>query len=194
MKKPSFRDIKPLIFSSANVAEELGIHQSSARVACHRYVRNKILLRLKRGLYIFKDRWEKLGTGELYFVANLLQVPSYISFTTALSHYGITTQMQRDYIESAALVRTKEIEAGKIQFKYTKLKQNLYRGFVKKNGYFIATPEKAFMDSLYLMSMNRYRLDLHALDTNKLNKNELRRFSKIYPAKTQIWIKKYARI
>lgn len=193
MKKTSFRDIKPLIFSSTNVAQAFGIGKPSARVACHRNVHNKTLVRLKRDMYVLRDRWERSGTEEFYLAANLLQVPSYVSFTTALSYYGVTTQVQRDFVESAALVRTKEIKVGDIEFKYMKLKQELYQGFVKKNGYFIATLEKAFLDSLYLMSLNRYRLDLSAIDRDKLNKKELRRLFKIYPAKVREWIKKNVR-
>ena len=52
-----------------------------------------------------------------FIIANIYQVPSYISLMTALDYYEITTQMQRDFIESVILKRTvtKEIEAKVLQ-------------------------------------------------------------------------------
>ncbi len=37
-------------------------------------------------------------------------------------------------------------------FNYSRIRPNLYFGFVKKDGFFIAGPEKAFLDALYLMT------------------------------------------
>ena len=191
MNLNQLRQIQPLLFSTSTVAERMKISPSSAKVACHRYVKQGILLRLKRDVYVLADRWERFGEQDVFVLANRLQVPSYVSMTTALAYYEITTQVQQSVVESVAVVRTTQVEVREKIFKYTKLKKNLYTGFIKKNGFFIATPEKAFLDGLYLMSMNRYRLDLSAIDQSKLDARLLFRNAKTFPRKTRQLLKKY---
>jgi predicted transcriptional regulator of viral defense system len=88
---------------------------------------------------------------ELKLLANFIVSPSYISFATALSYYGLTTQVQQNFFESVSLYRTKITEIDGNIFKYSKIKEEFYFGFVKKDNFFIATPEKALVDSLYFM-------------------------------------------
>ena len=83
-----------------DVAQTLGIKLGSAEVWCSRYVRKGLLTRLKRGLYVKTENLAHMSQTGLFEIANILQVPSYISLMTALSYYGITTQVQRNFLES----------------------------------------------------------------------------------------------
>jgi len=127
-------------------------------------------------------------------LSNILQVPSYVSFVSALSYYEITTQVQRDYFESASLKRSAEYSVGEIMFKYYKLKKEYYFDFVKENDLFIARKEKAFVDAVYLCSLGKYKLDLSSLDLTKLDRNKLKKVMRIYPVKTIRLIKKICKI
>lgn len=89
-----------------------------------------------------------------------MQGPSYDSLTTALSYYGTTTQMPQNFIECIAIKRSKEVQIEDTLFKYRKIDPRLYFGFVKLRGFFVAEPEKALLDSLYLISRGRYSLDI----------------------------------
>jgi hypothetical protein len=102
--------------------------------------------------------------------------------------------MQRDFIESVVLKRTKEVSIADTFFNYTKLSKNLYFGFEKVDNFFMATPEKAFLDAFYLMSLGRYQFDLTALDIDKLNKKLLTRILKKFPVFTQNMMEKYGLI
>ena len=93
--------------------------------------------------------------------------------------------MQRDFFESVAVKRTKEINVNGHVFRYAKVAGALYFGFKKDNEFFIATPEKALLDAFYLMSYGRYALDLSALDADKLDREEIRRLCIKFPSKTQ---------
>lgn len=190
MRFTELTKIKKLYFTPDDVAEKLGISRNSAHVTCSRYVDSGVLLRLKRNFYAIQERWNHLSGENAFLVANILEVPSYISLTTALSFYEITTQVQRDFYESISIKRTKEIVAGDRTFTFTKVKKELYGGFERKNGYFIATEEKALLDALYLMSLKRYRLDLDAVDFSKVNKKKIEEKIKAYPPKVrEIWRK-----
>lgn len=185
MKIQELNRIRKLYFGHEEISRVLGISLQSSRVSANRYVKHGLLIRIKRNMYVLTEKWRTLEREEKFILANLLQVPSYISLMTALDYYEISTQMQRDFIESVALKRTKEIEAENSIFTYTKINTNLYKGFKKEEGFFIAVPEKAFLDAFYLMSLGRYSFDIASIDFNKLNRDETFRLIKMFPARIQ---------
>ena len=67
----------------------------------------------------------------------------------------------------------------------------MYGGFKKEKGFFIATPEKALLDAIYLMSYGRYALDMSAIDPKKVDENELMRLSKEFPIRTRDMLKRH---
>jgi len=191
MKLSELNKIKKLYFGFEEIARVFGIDAASARVTASRYARHGLLLRMKRNLYVRREVWNAAGRPEKFLLANLGQVPSYVSLTTALDYYEITTQVTRNFFESIAVKRTKEILLNGTVFRYAKITDALYFGFKKEKGCFIATPEKALLDAFYLMSHGRYALDLAALDTTKLNRDEIKRLSRKFPWKTRNLLKKH---
>ncbi len=177
------RVIKKLYFPYQELSGALGITLRSARVFAARYVKKGYLIRFRRNFYILREKWDTLDKEEKFVLANLIEVPSYISLMTAMEYYGITTQIQRDFIESISIHRTKEVEIEENVFNYTRINKQLYFGFVRKENFFIATPEKAFLDALYLESLKRYRFDLTSIDFNKLNKSEMNKVIKKFPVR-----------
>jgi len=178
-------EIEKLYFSHEDVADLLAIKKESAAVLCARYVKKGLLTRLKRDLYARTETIAHLSITDMYRIANLLQVPSYVSLMTALSHYGVSTQVQRGFVESVSVKRTKAFDRGGISFRYVKVSPALYGSFVKEQGAFIASPEKALIDSIYLASMGRYTLDVASLDLSKLDRKKLVRLAANHPSKTQ---------
>lgn len=191
MKLNQLRNIKKLCFGYEELARVLDISHASARVAASRYVRQGLLIRVKRNLYILREAWEKAGREEMFLIANMGQVPSYISLLTALDYYELTTQVQRDFCESVAVTRTKEIRIAHSVFTYTRISEELYFGFGRERGFFIALPEKAMLDAFYLMSYGRYSLDISALNTERLDFKQLSEMSRRFPSKTRKLLKKY---
>ena len=172
-------------FTQHDVAHAIGTKLASAEVLCSRYVKKGLLMRLKRGFYARTETLSHLDQIDLFRIANILQVPSYISLRTALSYYGITPQMQKGFFESISVKRTKTFEFGGLSFHYIKLRPELYRDFVKRDGIFIALPEKAVLDTFYLASLGRYSLDGASLDLTVVNNENLVEFSALYPPKVR---------
>jgi predicted transcriptional regulator of viral defense system len=200
MKYNDIKKINKLYFTYQDVAKILSISEDSARVLCTRYVarvlctryvKQKYLIRLKRNFYILKERWDNITPNQKLGLANILQVPSYISLMTALSFYEYTTQVQQKFIESISLYRTftKDIEG--FVFNYSKIKNDFYFGFSKKNNIFIASPEKAFIDSLYLSYLGKYNLDLSSLNLEKIDRKSCENILKRYPSKFKIYYERY---
>ncbi len=191
MKALDLRKIDKPYFGYEDIARVLNISPNSAKVAASRYVKAGILIRIKRNLYVLFENWAVMSLEQKFTIANLIQVPSYISLMTALGYYEITTQLQQDYIESVGVRRTKDVTIEKTVFRYTKIKPELYFGFKRMRGFFIAEPEKAFVDALYLQSLGRRSIDTSSLDVDKLDWPMVLQISKSFPKRTQSMVKRY---
>ncbi len=182
------RDLSPLrnrlFFTTEDVVVLLGMDQRSAQVLCSRYVKNGLFIRLKKDFFVLEQNWTNYSREDFFHITNFLQVPSYISLMTALSIYGVTTQVQRDYFESVSLRRTISYAVRGKVFNFHKVKRGYYFGFQKRDGIFIASKEKAFVDAVYLCSFGRYPLDLSSLDVGALDKKEVLKISEIFPKRT----------
>ena len=185
MNIESLRKINKLYFGYEEISRVMGISVSSARVTACRYVKYKLLLRVKRGIYVLRERWDSLSREDEYIIANLIQTPSYISLMTALSYYELTTQIPRDYVESIGLNRSLEKKIENKYFSYFRINKNLYSDFSREKNFFIASPEKAFVDSLYLKYLGCYNFDISSINFNGLKKNKVTEIVRGIPEKVQ---------
>lgn len=128
------------------------------------YAKQGPLIRLTRGVFA-KDK--NYNPKEL---AASLYTPSYISFETVLREAGIIFQHHDAIFVASPYPVTKKIDNHLIMFR--KLKNSvLYSGLGVKqeNNYSIATPERAFLDTIYL-SPKFYFDNLRSIDWEKCNK------------------------
>ena len=182
------RQDKPF-WTVEEIAAAVGLPLASTRVFCSRKVKSGELVGARRNLYLLPESLKNFEEQDLFALANLMQTPSYVSFTSALSFYGLTTQLSRDLVESANPVRVKQYKVGAISFRYYFCQPAYYFGFQKKNGVFIADPEKALLDCLYLVSFGRYALDRSALSLKNLQWNKIEKWLKRYPKRVTVLCK-----
>jgi predicted transcriptional regulator of viral defense system len=185
---------RKLYFTTEDLANLFEIKPESAKVLATRYTKKGIFIRLKKDFYVLSQNWQNYSLNDYLKLANLIQVPSYISFMTALNFYEITTQLQRDFIESAAQKRTVKFDIKGTLFSYYKLKKSLYFDFIKQDDVFIATKEKALIDSIYLYSFGKYKIDINSIDLTKLDKRKLKKLITLYPNKTKAICQKLCKI
>ena len=124
------------------------------------YVKKGDLVRLSRGI-LAKENYEPRELGTSFYT------PSYISFETALRDAGIIFQ----YYETIFVASKwpKNLKIGGYSFCLRKMKDSvLYNreGIIRKDNYSIATPERAFLDMIYLFP-NYYFDNLRSLDWDK---------------------------
>ncbi|MFA4873413.1 MAG: hypothetical protein WC659_05805 [Patescibacteria group bacterium] len=139
----------------------------SLKVALTRAVKSGTLQRLRRGLYIISSRTinPKGLTAYLY-------LPAYVSFETALAEYGIMSQIPYT-ITCATTKRSKRLTIADTEIEYRQLKPDLFFGYEKSGDYFMASPEKALLDSIYLVSMGKLSLNLEGLDLTGIKRQRL---------------------
>lgn len=194
----NYSDLKKLkerlYFTVEDVQDICGIKPGSVLVLCTRYTQKGIFVRLKKNLYVLDEKWGNYTREDFYRISNVLQVPSYISFMSALSFYEVTTQVQRDFFENTSLKRSVRFDIKGTAFNFYKLKKKYYFDFIKKNDIFIATKEKAFIDSVYLYSFGKYKIDFSSLDLDKLDKKRVTKIMNLYPIKTKKIVSRLCRI
>ncbi len=142
-------------------------------------VAGNILNRLERNKYIIND-----GRMFDFTIANLLYSPSYVSFETALNHYGILSQFPYE-TTSATPKKSKEKIINQKAYSFTHLKKTLFWGYVKQENYLIAEPEKALLDQLYLYSKGLKGVSLDEYDYARLDQTKLFRHSAHFPQSPQ---------
>lgn len=170
-----------LFFGVQDVARAGGLTLPSAHVLCSRCVKDGRFLRLKRDFYVIADNFRQYGTRRRLQLANWLQVPSYLSLTTALAYHEVTSQVPRDRFESVSLHRSKTIRAGNTTFVYHKLHQRLYFGFTRREDLFLAEPEKALLDAAYLSVLGHSAIDRDALDHDRIDAQRFGEYLTLFP-------------
>lgn len=124
-------------------------------------VKNGLLLNPSKGIYAKKDF-------SFLELACKLYSPSYVSLETVLQKAGVIFQ----YSESTTMVSylSRNITVDDIEIRYRKIKNSILldtRG-ISRGEINEATPERAFLDTLYLNS--QYHFDNPSiLDINKVN-------------------------
>lgn len=111
-----------------------------------RLVKSKVLERIERDKYMLSG-----DQIDPFLAANLLYSPSYISLESALNYHGILSQ----FPSMVTSITTKKpvSKKNKIgEFDYASLQKKLFFGWVKKDGYLLAEPEKALLDQIYFNS------------------------------------------
>ena len=125
------------------------------------YVKNKELYPIRKGIYAKDKNYNRLE------LANRIYTPSYISLETVLSREGIVFQ----HYEQIFLVSylTREIICDGQKYVFRKIKDTLLTnslGLEKKDNYFIASRERAFLDTVYL-NKNYYFDNLSSIDWDR---------------------------
>lgn len=122
-----------------------------------RWSKQKLILKLKRGVYLLNDTDRKINPSRT-FIANLLYPPSYISTEYALGFYGLIPERVAD-ITSVTVKKTTTFKNFLGCFRYQHIKPECFKGYVEMKdennfSFFIAEPAKAIVDFLYLNLSN----------------------------------------
>ena len=141
-----FRGI-PFTFSA--LADQIPTYKSPED-KISKLVKSKALIRLKKGLFVVSPELSKQPISK-ELIANHLYGPSYISFETALSYYGLIPE--RVYITKSAIAKRSKIYHTPLgDFEYITVPKNYLQYGINqivnddKYVFLIASPEKALCD------------------------------------------------
>jgi len=158
--------------------------RNSLYVALKRWEIGGIIERVGQGIYIPMG-----GNISLENVAAQLYLPNYLSFESALAKYGILNLIP--YALTFATTRkTKKYTLQKQEIEFRQISSELFFGYEMRNGIYIASPEKAFMDQVYFAARGKATLDFDELDIKKLSIKTLKDYSKRFPGYVRSYMEK----
>ena len=195
-----------MIVTSTGLIDSLKTYRSP-KSKITRMLKNKELIKIKRGLYLSKDDEEY----SLKAISALIYGPSYVSFETALSHYDLIPERVSS-ITCATYGKNKNkiFDTSLGRFQYYHIPDRAYPAGVTVEteynySYLIATPEKAILDMIYKSKIrdvdigdfikNNLRVDIEEL--LKLDHQEMSDLAVLYNRKACIdfanWFRKELR-
>lgn len=163
-------------FTMADMQKITDLPRDSLKVAINRLIGKGVLTRIKRGIYQLE-----FSQVDVPKVANQIYYPSYLSFESALSRYGILSQIPYTQV-FATTKRSKKMMLWGTEVEFRQLKKELFFGYQMDDGMYIAEPEKALLDQLYMVSRGRGSLNIEELDLMEINKELLAKYAQTFPA------------
>jgi hypothetical protein len=162
------------VFRINDIAMILNIVDGFLAQKLNRLVKEGLLLNPRKGIYAKQGyKPEEL--------ACLLYTPTYISLNYVLQRSSVVFQFDSAITNISYLTRNVEIDNQRIE--YRKIKNGVLfntAGIVNKNNTNIATPERAFLDTLYLFG------DIYFDNINALNYNNIQKLMPIYNSKRML--------
>lgn len=126
------------------------------KVQISRWEKSGKLIQLKRGIYLLADAYRKIEVYDPY-IASILKKPSYLSLEKALEYYGLIPEAVKVYT-CVTTKRPAKFSSPAGVFSYRHIKNSLFWGYkpvtLRQQTAFIATPEKALLDLIYLKGIN----------------------------------------
>ena len=163
-------------YTIADLEKITGFSRNSLYVALKRWETGEIIERVSQGIYIPMG-----GNVSLENVAAQLYIPNYLSFESALTKYGILNLIPYT-LTFATTRKTKKYTLQKQKIEFRQISPELFFGFEMKNGTYIASPEKAFLDQVYFVTRGKATLDFDEVDIKKLSIKSLKELSRKFPA------------
>ena len=149
-----------------------GMNGHALRVALKRLNDKKLIRRICRGYYL-----NPFSTATPEEVSACIYEPSYISLESALSRYGVLSQMPQVLTcVTTKLPRAINTSMGTIE--YRQVKKGYFFGFLKEDGFFLAEPEKALLDLLYLDKSKKAGRKYSEFNLKGLNFKKLNNYAK----------------
>jgi predicted transcriptional regulator of viral defense system len=148
------------------------------RIQLSRWVKSGKIQQLRRGVYTIAPPYQKFQPHP-FLIANHLQKASYVSLQSALSFHGLIPELV-NITSSVSTGRPERLETALGVYEFRHIKTELFFGYhmtdLGRQSAFVATPEKALLDLLYLQPGSYSVAYLQALrlqNTEKLEKDIL---------------------
>jgi predicted transcriptional regulator of viral defense system len=135
------------------LGKQFGLKDSTVDTYISRFLKYKEIYRLKNGLYVSADFFDKNRNDISYsfYLANIIRTPSCVSSWAALQYYNLTTEAIHS-VTSVTPKVTREYQTKAGNFVYQSINKELFSDFYLVKGkfnFFIASPSKALFDLLY---------------------------------------------
>lgn len=165
------------VFTPREFRDVFGVSQKTASSFITTNLKSGLFTKLRNKYYMLQD-----SNPSLYFIANKLYQPSYVSLEKALSHYGLIPEVVYT-ITSITPKPTREFQTPRGVFSYQRIKRAAFTGYspVQLEGsvVLIAEPEKALADYLYFVHLKKISLN-DRLHIARVQKKKVLAFARLF--------------
>ena len=175
---------------SAGLISSLEKDTGTLKVQLSNWKKRGLIDQPRKGLYVLGKEYRKIEPS-LFYLANQMYVPSYVSLESALRFYGLIPEFVAQ-TTSVTTRNTSKFQNDFGNFSYQHLKPECFDGFttLKDENNFsvlIANPEKAIVDFLYfnLSKFNSSNSDIFEesyrfQNCDELSKNRIKAYAKLF--------------
>jgi predicted transcriptional regulator of viral defense system len=121
-------------------------------------------------------------------LVNVVRPDAYISLESALAEWGISKQIPSK-LTCVSPSFNRDINTASVHIALHTIKKQPHAGVTKKKGrylsYYIAEPEKALLDWIYIQGKNGLPVITDEFDLGSLNRTRFLDYSKDYPVRVQ---------
>lgn len=174
------KSIGLLVFTPHEFSGVFGVSKKTASAFIGRNTKSGLFIKLRNKYYMLKD-----SNPSIYFIANKIYQPSYISLETALSYYGLIPEVVYT-ITSISTKPTREFVTPRGAFSYQRIKKNAFTGYsiIRPGGggdskVLFADSEKALADYLYFVDLKKKPLN-DRLTLRGINKDKLLEYATLF--------------
>lgn len=166
-------------FTLSDLQRVTGLRRQSLKVSLTRWLRRGVLERAAPGVYVVPGSapQPEVIAGQLYF-------PCYLSFESALSRSGILNLVPYS-LSFATVRRTKTVTLLGREVVYRQIKQELFFGFEMTGGVYVAEPEKALLDLIYLSTFGRASLPVDEMNLSSISKLKVLEYAERFPPRVK---------
>jgi predicted transcriptional regulator of viral defense system len=149
------------------------------RMQLSRWVRSGKLIQLTKGLYTLAEPYAKVRPHP-FVLANAMKRASYVSLQSALGYYGMIPE-HVPTVTSVTTQRPENVETPLGLFAFRHIKRSWFHGYEQRElgsgqKAFVATPEKALLDLIYLTpgaDNHDFLVELRLQNVENLNSDAL---------------------
>jgi len=169
------RSTSKAFFTISDLQKVTALDRKSLSISLNRWVKKGILERVCRNIYIVGGDPVNLEAiaGQAYF-------PSYLSFESALSRFGVLNLVPYS-LSFATTRKTNSMTMLERRVEYRHLKQELFFGFTHEQGLYVAEPEKALLDLAYFSSFGKATIPSEEINLKPLSKRTLKEYTRRFP-------------
>jgi predicted transcriptional regulator of viral defense system len=166
-------------FTLPDLEKVTTLPRKSLKVSLTRWLKRGVLERATPGIYVVPGSAPKpeVIAGQLYF-------PCYLSFETALNRSGILNLIPYSFtFATARRTRTTTVLGREVVFR--QIKKELFFGFEMCENIYVAEPEKALLDLVYMSTFGKASLQVEEMDFRSISLAKSLDYAQRYPPRVK---------
>jgi predicted transcriptional regulator of viral defense system len=166
-------------FTLADLEKVTGLARRSLKVSLNRWLKRGVLERAGPSIYVVTG-----ATVSVEVIAGQLYFPCYMSFESALNRSGVLNLVPYS-LTFATSRKTRTITILERDVVYRQIKEELFFGFGLMGAVYVAEPEKALLDLVYMVTLGKASLPFEEMNFRSISRQKLLDYGRRFPPRVE---------